>query len=565
MESPRGFVAGVGKGTGKLISGVASGVVGSASNIVGTASGGVATVARGVVRFTGNEDYVKRSEERRREVKASGGGVGAGFKAAGESFVSGFTSGISGLVTKPFEEGRKTGAMGFVKGMGQGIIGVAAKPIMGVTEGISSIAQGIGQSFNPTVGNVHVRSKRAFFRRDPDLLDELVLVPLNQFAAEAQNFVEKRAIRKAYADQFFAAVTLGFQSSAIGEEDAMGLALSRQFLFLLTIQMKIIWSVERSAISHVVLFKQPDGRFGLRFVEYDSAGFLPRQILCHSQRSAAEAYDMFVHFRRYFGNPQQMESSEAVLATMGEGKSSNNLQRTSSSNKMGSEDSSPTGRSPVESSTSSKSNNDGGSNSVKAAAEGQRLVPDYIFGTANSFKFDFERMNNDAIRQRYKEVLAMIRVNLPLQVEDKQRYYRSLDECLWRFVYDYTQNHDYILNPSRCCACLILNHSRSPVQILNTELKEGGNVYVLSVGDGFDGTARMIKPLGGAAVIFAIGNRPTLVNLEHVKIVIDTTAFQAMVSTRVNRSDCTASAGFFASFLEKSRTDWWAKYVISVH
>jgi hypothetical protein len=353
---------------------------------------------------------------------------------------------------------------------------------------------------------------------------------------------------KNYSDQFFAAVTLGFQSSSIGDEGPMGLALSRQFLFLLTIQMKIIWSLERSSISHVVLFKQPDGRFGLRFVEYDSAGFLPRQVLCHSRRSAAEAYDMFVHFRRYFGNPQQMESSETVLAMLGEG-------RTSSSK---SEDSSPVD------SNSSKSNG-GNFTSVKAAAEGQRLVPDYVFGTANSFKFDFDRMNNDAIRQRYKEVFAKIRVNLPLQVEDKPRFYRSLDEWLWRFVHDYTQNHDYILNPSRCCACLVLNHSRSPVQILNTDLKEGGNVYVLGVGDGFDATARMIKPLGGAAVVFATGNRPTLVNLEHVKVVIQTTAFQAMVSTRVNRSDCTASAGFFASFLEKSRTDWWAKYVISVH
>jgi hypothetical protein len=51
---------------------------------------------------------------------------------------------------------------------------------------------------------------------------------------------------------------------------------------------------------------------------------------------------------------------------------------------------------------------------------------------------------------------------------------------------------------------------------------------------------------------------------EHVKFDVATTAFEAMMATRENRSECTPQAGYHAPFLEKSRTDWWAKYVIVV-
>ena len=60
------------------------------------------------------------------------GGVLAGFRAGGESFVSGFASGISGLVTKPVEGAKHGGATGFFKGVGLGILGAAVKPVMGV-------------------------------------------------------------------------------------------------------------------------------------------------------------------------------------------------------------------------------------------------------------------------------------------------------------------------------------------------------------------------------------------------------------------------------------------------
>jgi len=71
-----------------------------------------------------------------------------GLIAGGGSLFGGVTAGITGLVTQPIQEGRKSGAMGFMKGMGMGIAGVAVKPVLGLTDGLSSIATGLTQQIN---------------------------------------------------------------------------------------------------------------------------------------------------------------------------------------------------------------------------------------------------------------------------------------------------------------------------------------------------------------------------------------------------------------------------------
>jgi hypothetical protein len=591
MESPRGFVTGIGKGTRKLISGVASGVVGSASNIVGSATGGVASVARGMALISGNEKLVQRSEDRRRELKASGGGVMAGLKAGGESVVSGFSAGISGLVTKPIEAGRKGGAVGFLKGVGQGIIGVAVNPVMGVSEGISSVAQGINRSFSSDAGTMHVRPRRALYRRDPDAWDEVVLVTINVFQAEAQNFVEKRAHQKNYSDEFIAATELGFPSSLLQEDDPYGLILSKHYLFLVSLKFKVIWSIQLSVISHIELSKLSDGKFVLKIVEYDlSPGLLPRQVVCMDKRTAAEAYDVFVHVRKYFGNPRRMEPSENVLLLLGEADSPGSRKLSSSSSSKAntprqggaassdslSSDFSPEAppKSHVSSSTAAAAaGGEAEESPPRQDSELRRMsgvssssVPDYVFGTANATKLKCDRLSEKTILQRAADLLMnRCRVPLPISLpEDKREYHKLLDEAVWRIVSDWNANHDMIINSSRCCVCLVINHSRSSIQLLRTELREGADLKIFGVGEGYDETSRSLKANGGSIVVFAKGNRPSLVSKEHVKFDIVTTAFKAMMATRENRSECRSQAGFHAPFLEKSRTDWWAKYVIVV-
>jgi hypothetical protein len=193
-------------------------------------------------------------------------------------------------------------------------------------------------------------------------------------------------------------------------------------------------------------------------------------------------------------------------------------------------------------------------------------IPEYAFGSANAARWDSDRLNETQILQRAVELFSK-RCRFPLPIlrpEDKQKYHKLLDEAVWRLVSDWNANHDMIINPSRCCVCLIINHSRSSIQLLRTELREGADLKILGIGDGYDDAARSLRANGGSLVVFAKGNRPSLVSKEHVKFDVATTAFEAMMATRENRSECTAQAGFHAPFLEKSRTDWWAKYVIIV-
>jgi len=139
MESPKDFLAGVGRGAGSLIQGVGRGVITSAAAMVGSAT---STVSKGATYLAGDDKFAKEREDRRRENSISGGGVMAGFKAGGESVLTGFKSGFSGLITKPIEEGRKSGASGFFKGVGLGVVGAAVKPIMGISDGIASVTLG---------------------------------------------------------------------------------------------------------------------------------------------------------------------------------------------------------------------------------------------------------------------------------------------------------------------------------------------------------------------------------------------------------------------------------------
>jgi hypothetical protein len=80
--------------------------------IVGSASKGV---AQGFGVVSGDKEFVRQRDEKRRINTASSGGLLSGMKAGSESVFSGFASGITGLAIRPFEEGRRGGALGFVK------------------------------------------------------------------------------------------------------------------------------------------------------------------------------------------------------------------------------------------------------------------------------------------------------------------------------------------------------------------------------------------------------------------------------------------------------------------
>ena len=69
----------------------------STAGIVGSAS-------KGIGFLSGDAEYVRKRNLKNQQDRASRKGIMEGFIGGGESVVSGFASGISGLVTKPYEE-----------------------------------------------------------------------------------------------------------------------------------------------------------------------------------------------------------------------------------------------------------------------------------------------------------------------------------------------------------------------------------------------------------------------------------------------------------------------------
>ena len=578
MQSPVKFVKGLGKGTGKLIKGVGGGVVGSTATIVGTASGGVASVARNVVALSGDNKFIQRQEEKRREMKMNNGGALAGFKAAGESVFSGFSSGLTGLVTAPLEETKKSGPMGFFVGVGKGIVGAAVKPVVGVTEGISSVATGINQQFSNAVIVKHKRPPRALLR--PDITSsDLILIPLDGYAAFAQEFVNKRAFKKNYTDSFLLALSLGYNPDKIKEDVPFGVVLSMKYVFVLSKAATPLWMMAVSTISHVCLIRTETQHYGLQFVEYvqGKSGENPNIIPFAHRGMAIVAYDYFVRYRTLFGYPSLMEPSELVLPLLdGTGSSAGSvcssfqqLQRSASLSSAASGQSLPGSVHGCESNHGGSVVESGrGTNSSTVQPIPQGKIPhhyrEYAFGSANGTKYDNQRMSDQQFRMIAERYFSKIHIQLPIPDESRSDYHHYLDHILWRAVSDWNYNHDFIINPSRCCASLIINHTKSFVQILDIELKEGVQVLTFGIGEGYDPNGRIIQPDGGAAVLFGFGRRPSLISKEHVKYVIHSNAFSSMVSTRENSSNLNSTPGFNSIFMEKSRTDWWGKFVIVV-
>lgn len=57
-----------------------------------------------------------------------------GLEKGGRAVFHGFKEGITGVVTKPIEQTKKSGAIGLVKGVGQGLAGLVVKPVTGIVD-----------------------------------------------------------------------------------------------------------------------------------------------------------------------------------------------------------------------------------------------------------------------------------------------------------------------------------------------------------------------------------------------------------------------------------------------
>ncbi|XP_072290202.1 intermembrane lipid transfer protein VPS13A isoform X2 [Eucyclogobius newberryi] len=133
IQGPEEFVEGMALGVKALVGGAVGGIAGAASRITGA-------MAKGVAAITMDEEY---QQKRRETMNKQPSSLREGLARGGKGLVSGFVSGITGIVTKPIEGAQKEGAAGFFKGVGKGLVGAVARPTGGIIDMASSTFQGI--------------------------------------------------------------------------------------------------------------------------------------------------------------------------------------------------------------------------------------------------------------------------------------------------------------------------------------------------------------------------------------------------------------------------------------
>ncbi|CAF4190264.1 unnamed protein product [Rotaria sp. Silwood2] len=127
IEGPLEFAEGVATGVRALFGSAVGGAAGAVSKITSVLGKGLATL-------TFDEDY-KASRVRRKEPGAT---TASHIAVGGKNVVMGFVHGFTGVVTKPIEGAKDSGASGFFKGLGKGFIGLVARPTGGVVDFASS-------------------------------------------------------------------------------------------------------------------------------------------------------------------------------------------------------------------------------------------------------------------------------------------------------------------------------------------------------------------------------------------------------------------------------------------
>ncbi|XP_040844715.1 vacuolar protein sorting-associated protein 13A isoform X2 [Ochotona curzoniae] len=133
IQGPEEFVEGMALGFKALLGGAVGGLAGAASKIT-------SAMAKGVAAMTMDEDY---QQKRREAMNKQPAGLREGITRGGKGLVSGFVSGITGIVTKPIKGAQKEGAAGFFKGVGKGLVGAVTRPTGGIIDMASSTFQGI--------------------------------------------------------------------------------------------------------------------------------------------------------------------------------------------------------------------------------------------------------------------------------------------------------------------------------------------------------------------------------------------------------------------------------------
>lgn len=543
--------------------------------------------------LSGDADYARHITDKRRLNSASTGGVLSGLKAGGESVLTGFASGIGGLISRPLDGMKENGAVGFMKGLGLGAVEAVFKPVVGLTDGVANIAHGISNE----LGQLHravpqvIRPQRALCRSPVDY-DIRIVTPININACMAQELLKKLAQKEGRSDNYVASVvvqgrrkpgasTFSHENISVferqdGQEHTAVLTEDIVFLMVTTRDRNIAeWVYAYKEISHCLLHVDLST---VEIVLYsrDATTVLSTNktvsITCDTAQFAWELYCAlyFMNFR--MGNrssmvpPEKLAIEAKLELTIGGDDNTGQGEDDEEDIEIAGENSHPMTKAHI------INPNSVGSQDIRIG------FSDYQFGTANLKTYPGTMLSEDQLLKKHIDLMS--EAYWPDTDDNSSDHHtgmipaaqllRHMDECCWHFIYDWRSAHGP-LNPGRCIAVLIINQSDHIVQITTLQLLEGRGMIVCPMGasSGYDADMRILQPRGGACTVFCYGYQYTFVNPAHVKLQINCSAFSGMFTTRMetkttSNTSIGENGGHKVSFVEKSFTDWWGKYVVLI-
>ncbi|KAG5176382.1 hypothetical protein JKP88DRAFT_265414 [Tribonema minus] len=539
LGSPADFVSGVGSGAKALLYAPISAsilepgeffryvcrcfwLVHGVFNSMAGVAGGMTNVA---AKLALDKDYRRKREARQVGWMASGGGVVDGLARGGENIAGGVYEGVSGIFTTPIRGAKNAGVGGFLKGVGHGVLGAVVKPVVGLSDGVVSVLQGVSNSSDNVVAKKPLRPRRALELMPGTSTMQAVLVPYSQAAAEAQEL--------AYAlDDLY-----------------MGHALLPNGMLLVFGEKKIIMVQQREdgkkktfsptwqAISHaevtqqgIVLLTYEGPRIGLSIPDLEQRVTVYRQLLAHADA---------------MGNPTRMPSVCDVFGAAAASGTSSTDVSAAAFWARNEESPSATGEDSEALRRGSNSAMQNLTSAVTASLDA------YTFGRANRNAVPFERLTEAGLIARAEQKLRLVGVG----------NWERLDSLSWELVQLWDQNHTGF-SRSRCLAVVFINASPAAVQF-NEVFKQDALGWRLLAGPQCDLAARQMSP-GGVCILLAWGYTPSLLKRGTVEIRIETTAFSALFTLDRKLLYMRSKGAYSCGFAEETITEWYSKQVVII-
>ena len=590
MKSPSSFVMGIGKGASSLVGGVASGLLNSTAAIVSTASQGL---SQGIVTISGDENYVlKRTDRRRKAQEAAREGVFSGLRDGGGSFFSGVKAGLTGVITKPLEGARKQGALGFVKGLGIGVVGIAVNPVLGITDGLNSVAQTVyyQSSDAETMSPIrHPRTYDIIMLENEDNTENKIglfsglqlLTSLNLKAIDAQVYIKARAKKRGEADAFVGFIKLKKDPNSIDS-----VILTVKYLFWRRqVSYSVIESIAKSKGDKARklledVAQSPEKQLSastnsnIKYREVVDtiswknichclvAGEQAVEIMtdtevilitCENKSTAESLYSLLARNANRMKNPTVMVPMKVDLEQIAlniDDDLSNDLLSSPTSNND----------SILDSLSKRKQSLHENNLFVNGIYLGPR-ADTYAFGSANNLDNGKEQETTANVSSKSKknqrqakppppknlngtvlnakDIIAAFEEQVNQVSVDSEsnantiigmtNIWRRVDEIMWKTVINWYAIHSG-MQASRCCCCAIINGSMWPMQLSRMELKNGKGFKVCGAYN-YSADSRTIHP-SGILIVFLWGNSPSFMSSGHAKLLIETSVFSAIISTK---------------------------------